>query len=401
MHDAGLEQAHYRSVVANHAFVDVRSESFAEDPYPVLAAMRAQGRVHHHQPSNQWFLLQFDDVGFGLADIRRNERTSRDPLNPFAMDGAGHTGPRRLIAPALSNQKMQVLRDRTQMIVDDALTAKVPGSLLNVVDEIGYLLPYRLMCLLLGVPELPDPTALRDVTFKSLALIDAFSGAEQIQHFVAAAQDLYQHLDEVVEWKRSHRGDDLVSTVLAAADEGTVMTHDHVVPYLHTLYLAGMHTTVNQISLSLLALMRNRSQWELLVEHPKLCDNAVEELLRFDPTAQYMRRTALEDYRFGDDVVPEGAAVVAWIASANRDPAKWGADADVLDITRADAPKHIAFGKGPHVCIGSWLARLELRVIIETLVTRFPRVELATDELTWTSGITAIRGPDELPLQLR
>ena len=146
--------------------------------------------------------------------------------------------------------------------------------------------------------------------------------------------------------------------------------------------------------------MRNRSQWELLVERPELCENAVEELLRFDSTAPHMRRTALEDYRFGDEVVPEGAAVVAWIASANRDPAKWGADADVLDITRVDAPKHIAFGKGPHVCIGSWLARLELRVAIETLVTRFPDAELATDDLTWTSGITAIRGPDELPLLL-
>jgi cytochrome P450 len=386
--------------VADQALVDVRSDSFAENPYPVLAAMRAEGRVHFHEPSNQWFLLQFDDVGFGLADIRRNERTSRDPLNPFAMDGPGHTGPRRLIAPTLSNQKVQLLRDRTQQIVDAALVDKTPGSLLQVVEEIGYPLPYRLMCQLLGVPELPDPTELRDVTFKSLALIDAFSGPEQVQQFVAAAKELYEHLDEVVEWKRSHRGDDLVSTVLAAADDGAVMTHDHVVPYLHTLYLAGMHTTVNQIALSLLALMRNRSQWELLVAHPELCDNAIEELLRYEPTAQYMRRTTLEEYRFGDDVIPEGAAVVAWIASANRDQGKWGPDADVLDIARADAPKHIAFGKGPHVCIGSWLARLELRVVIETLVTRYPDLELATDALTWTSGITAIRGPDELPLLL-
>ena len=386
--------------MSDPASVDVHGAAFAADPYPALAALRAGRRVHHHEASGQWFLLRFDDVGFGLGDIKRNERTARDPLNPFAMDGPGHTGPRRLIAPALSNQKVQALRGRTQQIVDDALADKTPGSVLQVVEEIGYPLPYRLMCQLLGVPELDDPTVLRDITFKSLALIDAFSSPDQVQDFVAAAKVLYEHLAEVVEWKRGHRGDDLVSTVLSAADDGDVMTHDHVVPYLHTLYLAGMHTTVNQIALSLLALMRHRSQWELLRARPELGDNAVEELLRFDSTAQYMRRTTLEDYRFGDDVVPAGAQVVAWIASANRDEGRWGPDAGELDITRADAPKHIAFGKGPHVCIGSWLARLELRVVIETLVTRFPRTELGSDELGWTSGITAIRGPDELPLVL-
>lgn len=388
------------AAVADALTLDLHSAAFAADPYPALARLRGEGRVHFHEPSAQWFLLQFDDVGFGLADIKRNERTSRDPLNPFAMDGPGHTGPRRLITPALSNQRVQSLRARTQQIVDDALADVQPGSVLHVVDAIGYPLPYRLMCQLLGVPELDDPSVLRDVTFKSLALIDAFSSPEKVQQFVAAAKELYEHLAEVVAWKRDHRGDDLVSTVLAAADDGDVMTHDHVVPYLHTLYLAGMHTTVNQIALSLLALLRHRRQWELLCARPDLFDNAVEELLRFDSTAQYMRRTTLEQYRFGDDVIPEGAPVVAWIASANRDEAKWGPAADVLDITRADAPKHIAFGKGPHVCVGSWLARLELRVVIETLVTRFPHTELAGDDLTWHSGITAIRGPDELSLVL-
>lgn len=380
--------------------LDVHAASFAADPYPALAAARRAGRVHFHAPTDQWFLLRFDDVGFGLADIRRNERTSRDPLNPFAMDGPGHTGPRRLITPTLSNQRVQALRARTQQIVDDALAGKGPGDELEVIGEIGYPLPYRLMCDLLGVPELDDPTLLRDVTFKSLALIDAFTTPAQVQEFLAAARVLYEHLDEVVAWKRDHRGDDLVSTVLAAADDGEVMRHEHVVPYLHTLYLAGMHTTVNQIALSLLALQQHRSQWELLRARPELCDNAVEELLRFDSTAQYMRRTTLEEYRFGDDVIPEGAAVVAWISSANRDEAKWGTDAGTLDLARADAPKHIAFGKGPHVCVGSWLARLELRVVLETMLTRFPGTELAPDELSWTSGISAIRGPDELRLVL-
>lgn len=380
--------------------IDVHDPSFFADPYPALARLRAAGRVHHHAASDQWFLLRHDDVAFGLADIKRHERTGHDPHNPFAMDGPAHTGPRRLITPALSNQRVKALRDRTQQIVDDALAGARPGDVLPVVQAIGYPLPYRMMCHLLGVPELDDPTVLQDITFKSLALIDAFSTPEQKATFLGAARELYAHLAGVIEWKRAHPGDDFVTTVLAAADEGEVMTHDNVVPYLHTLYLAGMHTTVNQISLSLRAVLGHREQWELLRQRPELLDNAVEELLRFDSTAQYMRRVTLEEYRFGDAVIPEGANVVAWIASADRDEAKFGPTADRLDLTRPDAGKHIAFGKGPHVCVGSWLARLELRVMLETLLARFPDTTLATDDLAWTSGITAIRGPEELPILL-
>ncbi|HEV8298208.1 MAG TPA: cytochrome P450 [Acidimicrobiales bacterium] len=382
------------------ASVDVHSASFAADPHASLGELRVAGRVHFHADSGLWFLLRYDDVGFGLADIRREESTARDPLNPFAIDGPDHTGPRRLITPSFTNRMIQALREQTQQIVDGALDGKRPGDELRLVDEIGYPLPYRLMCDLLGVPELDDVSELRDKTFKSLALIDAFLTPEQIREYVAAWKSLEDHLTEVVAWKRDHLGDDLMSVVIRAADDGTVMSHANVVPYLHTLYLAGMHTTVNQTALSVLALLRNRSQWELLCRRPELVENAVEELLRYDSTAQYMIRNTFEDYTFGDATIPAGSRIVCWISSANRDEERWGPTAGALDVTRADARNHIAFGKGAHVCLGSWLARLELRIVIETLSTRFPRTDLATDDIAWTSGITAIRGPDELLLSL-
>jgi cytochrome P450 len=380
--------------------VNVRGAEFHADPYTALAELRRKGRLHHHAASGLWFLLRFDDVAFGLAEVRRDERNSRDPLNPFAMDGPAHTGPRRLITPSLSNRAVQALHGRTRQIVDEALGDKPSGAELRLAEEIGYPLPYRLMCTLLGVPELDDPTELRDVTFKSLALIDAFLTPDQTREYLAAAATLYEHLGEVVEWKRGHMSDDLMSVVIRAGDAGEVMRPEHVVPYLHTLYLAGMHTTVNQISLSLLALMRDRTQWHLLLDQPSLLENAIEELLRYEPTAQYMTRTALEDIEFGDVTVPKGSRMVAWIASANRDEEHWGPTADRLDVTRADARNHIAFGKGAHVCVGSWLARLELRVVIETLLRRYPKLDLATEDVAWENDISAIRGPQELVLRL-
>src|ERR1044072_5429206 len=103
------------------------------------------------------------------------------------------------------------------------------------------------------------------------------------------------------------------------------MRPEQVIPYVHTLYLAGMHTTVNQTALSLLAMLEHRAQWELLVARPALLENAVEELLRFEPPAQYMRRTPDRDVDILGVTIPSGTDVVCWIASANRDEQRWGA----------------------------------------------------------------------------
>ena len=131
----------------------------------------------------------------------------------------------------------------------------------------------------------------------------------------------------------------------------------------------------------------------------KLLADAIDEVLRFEPTAQYMRRVGATGVELGGVPIPEGVDVVCWIASANRDEKRWGPTANKFDITRADAPKHLAFGKGPHVCVGSWLARLELQTVIGTIISRFPNTEMLDQELLWSSNV--IRGPEELVLDLK
>jgi hypothetical protein len=351
-----------------------------------------------------WFLLSYDSVGDGLAQIVRNRPGGPDrhvhfPANPFFADGPEHTIPRRLIAPSFTNRAVQRYRAVTEEIVDAILGEKADGSELRVVEEVGFTLPYRLTCDMLGVDVLDDPSDLRDWTWRSLELIDAFPYPEQLEANIAAGALLAEHLHEVVEAKRGHLADDLLSTIIRAGDEGEVLQPQQVDPYVHTLYLAGMHTTVNQLSLSFHALFTHPDQWALLRDGAVAVDAAVEELLRFEPTAQYMRRTAEEEVTLGDVTIPAGAGVVCWIASANRDEAEFGPTADDLDLTRADARHHLAFGKGPHTCLGSWLARLELEVVISAVRDRFPRTTLAPQELVWESNV--IRGPQELVLELR
>jgi cytochrome P450 len=350
-----------------------------------------------------WFLLRFGDVEEGLTRITRgydpsNPHNIHFPDNPFSADGPAHTGSRRVIMPTFSNRAVQQFRERAQQIVNAALESKVGGGELRVVEEIGFPLPYHLTCSILGVPEVEFVDDLREWTWKSLELIDAFLTPDQLRENLEASGHLKDHLEEVTEWKRDHLGDDVLSAVILAGEAGEGMRPEQVVPYIHTLYLAGMHTTVNQTALSLLALMQHRDQWELLLAQPGLLENAVEELLRFESTAQYMRRIGTSDHEIGGVRIPAGQEVVCWIASANRDEAYWGPTADQLDIRRKNARQHIAFGKGPHVCLGSWLARLELQVVVGTVAARFPNTQIVDQALVWESNV--IRGPRELTLQL-
>lgn len=380
-----------------------RSTEYLRDPYAELARMRAKGSCHVDAGSGKWFLLGFDDVEAGLSRIVRGdppggaERHKHFPANPFAADGPEHTGPRRVIAPSFTNRAVQRYRDRAQQIVDDVLSDKTNGSELRVVEEIGFRLPYSLTCDLLGVPEVGNAEELRDWTWKCLDLIDAFPTAEQLRVNLEAAANLSAHLDEVIDWKRDHLADDMLSTILMAADEER-MRPEQIVPYVHTLYLAGMHTTVNQTALSLYALLTHRDQWQLLCDQPGLLENAVEESLRFEPTAQYMRRCGTSDVEIGGVTIPAGTEVVCWIASANRDQTRWGPTADEFDITRDDARQSVAFGKGAHACIGSWLARMELQVVLGSLAQRFPNIEMGAQELVFVSNV--IRGPHELVVTL-
>lgn len=382
---------------------DPRSPEYLRDPYPCLRVLRTQGPYHVDPASGQWFLLGYDEVGAGLTRITRGHPDGPDrhvhfPENPFSFDGPGHTGPRSLLAATFAKRALAGFRERAQQIVDDALQDKQPGDALRVIDEIGFPLPYHITRDILGVPDVENRDELRDWTWKSLELIDAFLPEDKLKENMEAAGQLAAHLGEVLAWKRDNLGDDVFSIIIRAADEGEIMRPQQILPFIHTLYLAGMHTTVNQTALSLYTLLRHPQQWALLRSKPELLENAVDEILRFEPTAQYMRRTTERDVDIGGITIPAGVNVVCWIASANRDESQWGPTADDFDITRSNARQHIAFGKGPHVCLGSWLARLELQVVLGTILRRFPNSTMPEQELVWSSNV--IRGPEELVLRL-
>ena len=216
---------------------------------------------------------------------------------------------------------------------------------------------------------------------------------------VAASQKMLTHVLEAIEWKREHPADDLLSALIAAEHEGERLTPQELVDQVVLLFVAGHETTVNLIGNGTLALLRNRAQLERWQRDPSIAASAVDELLRYDSPVQFSRRVATRDIAIDDQVIGAGAFMFIALAAANHDPRHWGDDVDELDLTRAGAAQHLAFGSGIHHCLGAALARLEGRIALGSLVARFPGIELATDTPRW-NGRLVLRGLDELPVTL-
>ncbi len=316
------------------------------------------------------------------------------------MDAPDHTPLRAMLARMFTPRAVEELRAAAVTFVSEALD-RYAGEDIELINALAYPLPYKLTCHWLGVPAPEDDRGIRQWSFEGLHLIDPFRSPDQYREYISGGAEFAGYLKDLVSWKQDHLGDDAISHLIAAGQAGDAVTPEEVVATVHTLFLAGFHTTVNQIGLSLLALLQAPDQWKRLVAAEDQLPNAVEELLRFDPTAQFMVRATPTEYQVGATTVPAGQHLLAWIASANRDERRWGPTAGVLDITRPDAKYHIAFGSGIHSCLGMWLARLELEEVLRGLIRRFPEDAwlVSTRRPKWRST-AFIQGLESLTLHL-
>jgi cytochrome P450 len=389
---------------------------FTEDPYPHWRALREHDPVHE-TPLGIWLLLRHADVlafvrnpttsvddSKGTPGLREAlfeevlgdvpDNGSRSMLN---VDAPDHTRLRRLVSKAFTPRAISQLQPRVQQLVDEALDRAAAAGGMELVGDLAFPLPFAVITELLGMPA-TDTDQLRSWTGTIVRSLEPVVDPQLVREIYDASVNLRALIDEAIAWKRRNLGDDMLSALIAAEDAGDVLSDDELAEQVALLYIAGHETTVNLIGNGTLALLRNRAQLERLRDDPSLDANAVEELLRFDPPVQMTRRITLDDIAVGGKVIPQGTFVACVIASANRDPARFGPDADSLDVTRADAHDHVAFGGGIHYCLGAALARLEGQAAIGRLVRRFPSLELAAEPEY--NGRINLRGPARLPLSI-
>ena len=276
------------------------------------------------------------------------------------------------MSKAFTPNMVRSLRPRVQELVDGLLAAMADAGEADLIRDLAFPLPFAVISELLGMPD-SDRGQLRDWSHTMTATLDPIVTVEQVRAAIEASDHMLEHILAAIAWKRDHPADDLLSALIAAEDDGDVLSEEELLDQIVLLYIAGHETTVNLIGNGTYALLRNRAQLERWQADPGLDTNAVEELLRYDSPVQFSRRIAVADMEIAGHPIAKGSYLMTCLGSANRDEAHWGADAAELDLTRAGAAQHVSFGSGVHHCLGATLARVEAQVAMGSLIRRFPR----------------------------
>lgn len=323
--------------------------------------------------------------------------------NILSLDPPEHTRLRRLVQPAFTASRIEKLRPRIQAITDgllDGIDAQAaadgeaaPHRHMELIARFAYPLPVTVICEMLGIPEGDRDQTQRwsENLLKPLREEEAEEIGRGIGEFIAYLRTLFAE-------RRAEPRDDLITDLLQAEVEGDRLTEDEVLAMVFILFVAGHITTVNLIANGMYALLTNPAQMAELRAQPDLIENAVEEILRYyGPAETSTLRFAVRDFEIDGQAIERGAPLLFLLASANHDPERF-VDPETFNISRADANRHIAFGKGIHACLGAPLARLEGQIAIASLVQRYPDLKLAVpaSEITWDRSF--LRNLTSLPL---
>lgn len=315
----------------------------------------------------------------------------------LAMDPPDHTRLRRLVSKAFTVRTVNRLDAYIAGLTDDMLDAAAGQDRWDALSGLAYPLPLTVICRLLGVP-LADEPLFRAWSVPLTRLFDGFGDdtpAGESPDWLTAMVDIHRYVAELVDRRRGSTGDDLISELLAAEHDGDSLTTDELVSTVVLLLVAGHETTVNLIANGILALLRHPSYLRELRADPESAVPLVEEVLRYDPPVQFTARVLTEDAEICGIPAPKGALVYLLLAAAHRDPDEF-AEPDRFLPGRPDA-KHLAFGLGPHYCLGAPLARLEARVALSRFAARMIDPALAQDPPPYRDHVN-LRGPRTVPL---
>jgi cytochrome P450 len=297
------------------------------------------------------------------------------------IDPPEHTRLRKLVASAFTARRVEALRPRVVGIVDELIDALLDRPQpTDLVTAFSLPLPVQVICEMLGIPA-EDMEQFH--VWSDTVLGDWERDTDEI---MAAVVDMFAYFGDLIEVKRTRPGDDLMTALIAARDQGDRLSEDELMVLGCTLLIGGHETTANQINLSLLVLLDHPEELAKLRANPDLIPGAVEELLRYVRLGGLApARVTSEDVRLGDVTIPAGETVIALYASANRDPSVFS-DPDRFDVTRAPG-NHLAFGLGVHHCLGAQLARLELQEAFRGLLGRVPglRLDVPVNQLRFKS----------------
>ncbi|NVI87015.1 cytochrome P450 [Actinomadura sp. BRA 177] len=372
------------------------------DPFAQWRWLRANDPVHWHPPGELpgfWALTRYADVKDAYLDhetfssargiLLRPDEHGADPGGGRTLaltDPPRHRMLRGLVDGWFTVRSVRALEaemaDIARGVVDRALEA---GGC-DFVTDVAARVPLYVICRMMGVPE-ADWEHLYTLTSQ------AFAGGDALTRRVAHLEIL-GYFEQLRKARAAEPGDDLVSRLATADVEGAPLDPRDVILNCDNLFVGGTENTRIAAAGGMLAFLRHPDQWRTLVDDPSLLNSAVEEVLRWTSTATHIMRTATRPVTLHGKRIAAGDRVVFWLPSADRDESVFD-DPDRFDVRRRPN-RHLALGFGEHFCLGSMLARVELRLLYRELLTRAPRIALDSTPKLLDSIV--VNGPERLPV---
>ena len=393
--------------------LDMRNAAFRENPYPALARLRELDPVHR-DAFGLLLVTRHEDV----VAMNRDRRLGRDlrkwmgyeMIRPyladtalercveqwmFSLDPPEHTRLRKLVQAAFRPKTVSLMADVIATIADELLDEFPSDGDVELMAAYARPLPVRVIGRILSIPP-ADDARLREWSDKLAVVVEPTARRREKQTADTIVQELSQYLDALISAHTPRDEGDLLGDLIRAEEDGDRLGRSELIANLVLLLVAGHETTTNLIGNGALALMRHPEQLRRLRETPDLMASAIEEMLRYEVSANTNARVVHEDIVLRGTRIEAGQMLLCMLGAANRDPAVFERPDD-FDVARDPNP-HVSFGGGVHYCVGAPLARLEAQIAFERLLQRFPKITLRNPNPPWRDTIN-LRGLAELTLR--
>lgn len=387
------------------------------NPYPFYAQLRSQDPVHWDEEFGFWVLTRYADIATvyqdprfsraqglrsGFEHLPASEQVIAEPVyrcfskTMFYSDPPYHTRLRGLVNKAFTPIAVERMRPYVQRTVDSLLDAVPTSGEMDFIRDFAYPLPILVIAQMLGLPS-EERERFKKWSDDLFAILGSVPHSPELMEGAASSLTaLTKYITQSSESRRTQPREDLLTALVEATENGEQLTQEELVANMIILLSAGHETTINLIGNGLLALLKNPDQMQKLREEPDLVASAVEEMMRYDNPVQISYRSAAEDVEIGGKHIGKGQLINSILAAGNRDPERFS-DPDRFDVTR-DEGRHLGLGLGIHFCLGAPLVRLEAQTAFTTLLRRFPRLSLASENLEWQEH-PIFRGVKSLPVE--
>ena len=388
-------------------------------PFDIFKRLREEAPIYWHEES-----LDFEPGFWALTKHEDIVRVSKDPMtfssavgghlmtmgdpevvdpsavaaiigNMIGMDPPDHQIYRKMVAPSFTPKAIRTLEGDMRLKIRELLENVEDKGEFNFVTEISEQLPLWVLCEMMGIPESERPK-IRDLVNN---LTDASIQQDPNNAFQIWVNymELFKMGRDMIEERRKNPTDDLMSVVANTKIEGGELPPELLDGFFLLMVIAGNETTRNTLTGGLMALTDNPEEREKLLKEPSLISNATDEMLRWVTSVIYFRRTATKDTNIRGQDIKAGDKVVMWYGSANRDEDIFK-DGHLFRVERENAKKHLAFGAGEHLCLGNRLGHMQIRVLFEELLDRFPNIHSISDPVRIPSNFLA--GISELKVRI-